>query len=347
MISDSTWMGSFRSSEYLTARSMSRVSSMRGAEKPGGDAMLSRFRSSLPPNSESRALFRVVVSLSEALPSSSMARFRSRSRVKYAIPPATSTRVTRTTTVRRKGLICISMRTEMERSRVFSSSRALARPQQLLQLVVAGGDSALHRGLEDAVAGFPRLVAPGQGHGGLAALLGEDQGREPLARVPGVVELLRVHQALVGDDLAVDAAHDHLGAVGVAPDEAVAAAHPEVDLADRQRPPAEHPQPALDQLRLRVRLEDEVAWSIEDARHHDLALAARRHLEVSSALHGRLSPISCCVHASSDPRAPRRAAGNCLPRSAGSSPATRWLPPMVWPSAGSASAGRRGPARPG
>src|SRR2546426_257719 len=36
MMSDSTWIGSFRSSAYLTARPMSRVSSMRGAEKPGG-----------------------------------------------------------------------------------------------------------------------------------------------------------------------------------------------------------------------------------------------------------------------------------------------------------------------
>jgi len=45
---------------------------------------------------------------------------------------------------------------------------------------------------------------------------------------------------------------------------------PEVDLADRHRPAAEHPEPALEQLGPGVGIEDQDGRSSEDARHHDL-----------------------------------------------------------------------------
>jgi len=53
---------------------------MCGAEKPWGDAMRSRFRLSFPPNNDRRALFSVVLSLSEALLCFSTVVFRIRSR---------------------------------------------------------------------------------------------------------------------------------------------------------------------------------------------------------------------------------------------------------------------------
>ncbi len=55
---------------------------MRGAEKPGGDAMPSLFSLTFPPSSDRWALFSVVVSLREVVPCFSMVRFTIPSTVK-------------------------------------------------------------------------------------------------------------------------------------------------------------------------------------------------------------------------------------------------------------------------
>src|ERR1700737_5509361 len=65
------------------------------------------------------------------------------------------------------------------------SPLALPRRQQLGELVVALGDSTLHGGLDDGVAGLRRLVAHGGRKRGLAALLDEGGRDQRLTGVPG------------------------------------------------------------------------------------------------------------------------------------------------------------------
>jgi len=61
----------------------------------------------LPPSSDKRARFSVVLSFRELVLCVSTVRFRKPSRLMYAITPATTTNATRTRTTRRKGLIGI------------------------------------------------------------------------------------------------------------------------------------------------------------------------------------------------------------------------------------------------
>src|SRR6266404_115906 len=109
MVRDSTWIGSLRNWSYLTATSIWPSSSMSGAEKPGGDAMRSPFKSSFPPSSERCALRSVVRSLSDLVASVWMVRFRMPSKPKTVIPPASSRSEQRTRMARRKGLMSSPM----------------------------------------------------------------------------------------------------------------------------------------------------------------------------------------------------------------------------------------------
>ncbi len=90
----------------------------------------------------------------------------------------------------------------------------VVRRQQLVELVVALGDSALHVGLEDDVASLLRLVEHRGRERRLAVLLDEGGRVERLAGVPGIVELLGGDEPLGPHDLAIDAAHPHLVPVG-------------------------------------------------------------------------------------------------------------------------------------
>src|SRR5262249_19693082 len=156
-------------------------------------------------------------------------------------------------------------------------------------------------------AGFPRLIAQCDCEGRLAPLLDEDGRVHRLARVPGLVELLRVHEALGWDDLAVDAPDTHLSPIGVAPDPTIRAADTKVDLAHWECPAFEHAEPSLEQLGLGVGVEDHASRRIEDARHDDLPVAGGRHLQVSAVPHRRLLRLRVfCWAFSSSRRASRR-----------------------------------------
>ena len=64
------------------------------------------------------------------------------------------------------------------------------RRQQLCKPIVAGRDPALHAGLEDTVAGIPRLVEHRLRECGLSVLLDENGRSRHLAWIPGLIELL-------------------------------------------------------------------------------------------------------------------------------------------------------------
>lgn len=87
----------------------------------------------------------------------------------------------------------------------FLLPRGIQRPQPLLQPVVAHGHAVLHRGLEDGVAGFARLVEDREREGGGPTLLVEDVRYQRLARVPGFMELFDCDESLWGHDFAMDA----------------------------------------------------------------------------------------------------------------------------------------------
>src|SRR5262249_59120900 len=97
-------------------------------------------------------------------------------------------------------------------------------------------------------------------------------------------------------------------------------------------PASSEAEPPMTQLGPGVGVENELARRIEDAGHHDLALAPGGNLQGSGALHVRASSIACCVRASSPTPALRAAhpgAGSCPPRCGGIPPANRSPPPAA------------------
>src|SRR6185503_3753958 len=87
------------------------------------------------------------------------------------------------------------------------------------------------------------------------------------------------------NDLAEDAAHSHVVALGPPPDVTILSPDPQVDLADGHRPARAHAEPALDQLGLRERVEDKAPRRFERPNHRDLAVRRRRDLQLSGDLH--------------------------------------------------------------
>src|SRR6185295_19997214 len=152
-----------------------------------------------------------------------------------------------------------------------SNSGRDPRRQQLGQAIVARRDSLFHRGGEDAVAGFLRLVEDRQGHRRTAVLFHQQRRVERLAGIPGVVEHLRLDDPLGSRDLLENAAHPHPG-FALLPDVAIGAPFPEIDFAHRHLPALRAEQPALEQLGAGHRLEHQLARGIEDAGHDDLAI---------------------------------------------------------------------------
>src|SRR5262249_50075823 len=116
---------------------------------------------------------------------------------------------------------------------------------------------------------------------------GQHDRPDRLAGIPRLIELLGADDALVRHDLAVDATHAHLGAIGAAPHPAVGAADAQINLTDRKRPAPLDAQPALEQLRPGVGGKDQLARRVEAARHHDLAVADCRHFQLSAVVHHR------------------------------------------------------------
>src|SRR6185503_1415558 len=128
--------------------------------------------------------------------------------------------------------------------RRWRGPRSRDRGQVLRELVVALRDSGRHRSGEDAVARFLRFVEHRHRDRRAAAFLHEGRGVDGFARVPRIVELLGGHDPLRRDDLAEDAAHSHVVALGPPPDVTILSPDPEVDLADGHRPARAHAEPA-------------------------------------------------------------------------------------------------------
>src|SRR5258707_14754982 len=120
----------------------------------------------------------------------------------------------------------------------------------MVEAFIACRHALIHRGLEAAVAGFPRGVEDGVGHVGFAVALGEYEGADGFSAGPVLVEELGMDDAPGRVDLAMDAPHAHLFALGAAPDPAVGAAGPEIHLADGEGPAGRRGEPAPEEVGL-------------------------------------------------------------------------------------------------
>jgi hypothetical protein len=154
----------------------------------------------------------------------------------------------------------------------------------------------LHAGREHRIAHFTRRrERDARQRGPAVALFKRRRDQRAALRGP-FVEGLGVLDARGRHDLAIDAAHAHRAAARALREEAPRAADSKIDFAFGQRP-AVRAEPALEERGRRQRLEDEIARCVEDARHDDLAIAARFDLERSGVLHRVL--LSVCVCAAS------------------------------------------------
>ena len=115
---------------------------------------------------------------------------------------------------------------------------------------------------------------------------------EDFARVP-ILPGLGPHQALGAQDFAMDTAHADVLLARAAPEEAVGATDAQVDFADDERA-AGRVVPALEQLGLRVGIEDQGARRIERPRHHDFAIRRSGNRHVCQVVFMG-SPRSCVV----------------------------------------------------
>src|SRR5262249_47726258 len=81
---------------------------------------------------------------------------------------------------------------------------------------------------------------------------------------------------------------------GATQNEPKAASHLQIDFTDCQRPAARS-KPALEQLGLAERVEDQAAWRVEDPREDDFAVAGCGYFQCSRILHRcfLLSLLAC------------------------------------------------------
>src|SRR5262249_23481599 len=133
--------------------------------------------------------------------------------------------------------LCGSLAIAGEAAQGLSHSGTVHRGQHLGQTVVACRHAAFHRRLEHIVACLTRIVEHRCRERCLAALLGENGRYHGFARVPSLVKLLAVDDALGRQKLTIDSAHSHFSSSRVvAPYPPVCAAFFQVDLAHDHGP---------------------------------------------------------------------------------------------------------------
>src|SRR5258708_38309612 len=103
--------------------------------------------------------------------------------------------------------------------------------------------------------------------------------------MPGLVKLLRGDDPFGRDNLAINSAHAHFDSLVIAPQVAVLASHSQIDLAHRHGPARRPEQPFPDQFGLGPCIENEPAWSVENASQHELSVTALSYLQISHVLH--------------------------------------------------------------
>ena len=91
--------------------------------------------------------------------------------------------------------------------------------------------------------------------------------------------MFRSRRAAGRHDLLIDAAHRHLRAIGLPPDEVPSSAHAEVDLADQHGYSFRTEHPAGKMLGVGPGLEDELARRVEGTRHDDFQIRGRSELQ--------------------------------------------------------------------
>src|SRR4029077_3354151 len=247
---------------------------------------------------------------------------------------------------------------------LFRYARHVERVCKYFQAVITRSQAVLHGALDHEIAGLQRLVDDGLRERGFTALLGERDRAHGLAWIPRLVESFCGHDSFGRDNLPVHATHAHFVPVGMAPHIAIAAAHAEVDFADRHRPVGRPQQPLPHQFRLTESLEHQAAGRREGAGDDNLAVAASLYIEyvlhrVSPDLKFEVSSFSTpgfklprstletrnskpaivgrvvlSSRSLSSPRAAHRDAGTVFPRTGGSARANCWLPRAAEPPTG-------------
>src|SRR5262245_55695355 len=186
----------------------------------------------------------------------------------------------------------------------------------LVQSVEALRDAIFHSGFHRRVACFFGWVEYRQRDCRPTIIFSQDEcvDRFGPACAPG----LGRHEPLRRAHFADRAADFHLGSVFPTPDEPLGASGPEIDFAYRQCPPFRTEHPVREVPGVRPRVEDEPAWSIEDARDEDF--------EVRPCRQGRDARLFCRGHVSPPPSFAERIVrgGRSLhPRNADSFPPNR------------------------